>query len=183
MGKDMHTALRELHFTQMFPLLEDNLHFFSFTKTINYQLELVGKNMAFQKELSSLNRNLSRALSFRKEASIQKFLNMHSPSARRPFHSTRPSPALVGLLSALLSSDFPDAQASSRPAHSPARLLPLVRCRHPPPLWGPWNVWCRMSPVETNPQTPRPRLSCRLGGLRVLLYFVHSHNVSLFLHL
>ena len=78
MGKDMHTALRELHFTQMFPLLEDNLHFFSFTKTINYQLELVGKNMAFQKELSSLNRNLSRALSFRKEASIQKFLNMHS---------------------------------------------------------------------------------------------------------
>lgn len=35
-------------------------------------------------------------------------------------------------------------------------------------------------------QTRRPRdlrLSCRLGGLRGLLYFVRSHNVSLFLHL
>ena len=77
-GKDMHTALRELQFTQMLPLLEDNLHFFSFTKTINYQLELVGKNMAFHKEMSSLKGNLSWALSFRKEASIQKFLNMRS---------------------------------------------------------------------------------------------------------
>lgn len=77
-GKDRHAALRELQLTQMLPLLEGNLHFFSFTKTINYQLELLGKNMVFQEELSSLKGNLSRVLSFRKEASIQKFLNMHS---------------------------------------------------------------------------------------------------------
>ena len=62
MGKDRHAALRELQLTQMLPLLEGNLHFFSFTKTINYQLELLGKNMVFQEELSSLKGNLSWVL-------------------------------------------------------------------------------------------------------------------------
>ena len=46
-GKDRHAALRELQLTQMLPLLEGNLHFFSFTKTSNYQLELLGKKHGF----------------------------------------------------------------------------------------------------------------------------------------